>query len=98
MFVPQEGWLLKTQQFRSVLRKTAALLFCVILVFPTLAMVSQELWVEGATRYMLDMMKTLDSGAAETLGLCAAHTEATWELFSKQLVQPLVTARRSLGP
>ena len=97
MFVPQEGWLLKTQQFRSVLRKTAALLFCVILVFSTLAMVSQELWVEGATRYMLDMMKTLDSGAAETLGLCAAHTEATWELFSKQLVQPLVTARRSLG-
>ena len=101
MFVPQEGWLLKTQQFRSVLRKTAALLFCVTLVFPTLAMVSQELWVEGFTTYMLDMMKTLDADAADTQGLCAAYpsgtSESTWELFSKQLVQPLLAARRSLG-
>ena len=65
--------MLRTEVFRSVLRKTATLLFCSTLLFPSLALVSAELWIDAVATYMLDILNTLDPDATATTDLCAAH-------------------------
>ena len=75
---PLEGWLLRTEVFRSILRKTAALLFCSTLIFPSLAIVSAELWIDGLSDYIESFSQTFDAADAGPLeDMCDVSMGAT---------------------